>query len=207
MVKSYTQLLARDHTTASAEETGKYVEYAVQGASRMESLLTSLRDYWSVSEKTLEQRDAIDCNHALDQALESLKLTLKESGATVTHDHLPTIAAEQEPLARLFQNLISNAVNYGHPERPPKVHVSAQRQDAAWIFSVTDNGIGIEPQHFESIFVPFKRLHRNGQSGTGLGLAMCRRIVERYHGQIWVTSTDGEGSTFQFTMPDSDGEL
>ncbi|MBV9772290.1 MAG: PAS domain-containing protein [Bryobacterales bacterium] len=206
MVMSYTQLLARDYATGLDAEARQYIEYAVLGASRMESLLTGLRNYWSVSERKIDKLDAIDCNEAVDQALEFLELTLKESGAKVTHDYLPTIAGEQHPLTLLFQNLISNALKYRHPERAPRVHISARRQDAAWIFSVTDNGIGIEPKDFESIFVPFKRLNRGTHPGTGLGLAMCRRIVERYHGQILVNSANGQGSTFQFTVPDSSGE-
>ena len=207
MVMIYTQLLVKDYAPRLEGDAGQYIKYAAQGASRMESLLTSMREYWSVSERKIDRLDAIDCNQVLEQALEYLKRTLEESGATVTHDHLPIIAGEQDPLALLFQNLISNAVKYRHPERPPQVHVSAQRQDATWIFSVKDNGIGIEPKDLESIFIPFKRLNRGTPPGTGLGLAMCRRILDRYHGQIFVDSVDGKGSTFQFTLPDSGGEV
>ena len=207
MVTSYTQLLARDYAKHLDGDAREYIDYAVLGASRMESMLTGLRDYWSVSEKTIDTLDAIDCNQVLDQVIESMTLTLKESGATVTRDDLPTIAGEQQPLKLLFQNLISNAVKYRHRERPPRVHVSAQRQDAAWLFSLTDNGIGIESKDFESIFVPFKRLNRGTQSGTGLGLAICRRIVERYRGRILIDSINGQGSTFRFTVPDSGGEM
>jgi light-regulated signal transduction histidine kinase (bacteriophytochrome) len=207
MVMSYTQLLARDYAARLDAEGGLYIQYAVQGAARMESLLTDMRDYWSVSERKIEKLDAIDCNQVLDQALESLKPTLKESGATVTRDYLPTIRGELHPLMLLFQNLISNAVKYRHPERPPRVHVAAQRQDSTWTFSVNDNGMGIEPKDVESIFIPFKRLNSGTHPGTGLGLAMCRRIVERYHGRIWADSADGQGSTFRITVPDAGGEV
>ncbi len=206
MVTIYTQLLARDYAKHLEEDAGQYVKYVLQGASQMESLLTGMRVYWSVSEQTIEKAEIVNCNQVLDQALESLKLTLKETGTTVTHDPLPTIAGEQDRLALLFRNLISNAVKYRHPERPPQVHISAQHQGAAWIFSVADNGIGIEPKDFESIFIPFKRLNRVTHPGTGLGLAMCRRIMERYQGQILVDSTSRQGSTFHFTIPDPGGE-
>jgi two-component system CheB/CheR fusion protein len=205
MVTSYTQLLARDRAASLDGEARQYIDYAVLGASRMEALLTSLRDYWSMSEPKTDGLGAIDCNEVLGQALDYLEPLLQENGAVVSHDGLPTIKGEQYPLRLLFQNLISNAVKYRQPEKPPQVHVSAERQDSKWVFSVSDDGIGIDPQYFEAIFVPFKRLHRGAHPGTGLGLAMCRRIVERYHGQISVESKDGQGSTFRFTVPDAGG--
>ena len=207
MVSIYTQLLASDNAKRLEGDARQYIKYAVQGASQMEALLTSMREYWSVSEQDTEKVETIDCNQVLKQVLVVLKLTLEETGATVTHGPLPTIAGEQHPLTLLFQNLISNAVKYCDPKRAPEVHISAQRQDGAWVFSVSDNGIGIEPQYFESIFTPFKRLNRGAHPGTGLGLAMCRRIVERYHGQIRVDSVNGQGSTFQFTIPDSRSQI
>jgi signal transduction histidine kinase len=143
---------------------------------------------------------------ALSQALTYLEPLLKESGAVVEHDLLPTITAEQYPITLLFQNLISNAVKYRDAARKPRVHISARHEGSGWVFSVSDNGIGIDTEHLESIFLPFKRLHKREHSGTGLGLAMCRRIVERYGGQIVVESTPGEGATFRFTVPDAAGK-
>lgn len=205
MVASHTQSLARDYATHLAPEARQYIDSAILGASRMESMLTGLRNYWSVIERDIDKLEAVDCNRLVDEALESMKSTLQESGAVVTHDLLPTIEGEPNPLTLLFRNLIANAIEYRHPERPPRVHVSAQRQDPAWIFSVADNGIGIENEDVESIFVPFKRLNRGTHTGTSLGLATCWRIVERFGGQIAVESVSGHGSTFRFTVPDSGG--
>jgi PAS domain S-box-containing protein len=206
MVRIYTQLLERDYGAALDRNAHEYIEYAGLGALRMESLLKDLREYWSVSEKLIDTLDLIDTNLALSQALGYLEPLLRESHAIVEHDHLPSIRAEQYPLTLIFQNLVSNAVKYRHAERLPRVHVSARRDGAAWVFSVSDNGIGIDPEHFQSIFVPFKRLHKGKCDGTGLGLAMCWRIVERYRGQIMVESSVGKGSTFRFTIPDPGGE-
>jgi two-component system, chemotaxis family, CheB/CheR fusion protein len=207
MVTSYAQLLARDYAGALDADAGQFIDYALLGASRMESMLTNLRDYWFVSDQKIEQLDPVDCNLILDDALAYLEPVLKETAAVITHDPLPTIRGERYPLTLLFQNLISNGVKYRQPGTTPEIHVSVQRQDSGWMFAVTDNGIGIDPQHFETIFIPFKRLHNKGtHPGTGLGLAMCRRIVERYNGRILVDSANGYGSTFRFTVPDADGE-
>jgi two-component system CheB/CheR fusion protein len=206
MVRAYTQLLERDFGSVLGRDASQYIEYVLLGASRMEALLNDLRKYWSVSEPNTDKLNPVDCSHALELALEYLEPMLKETGAIVTHDELPTIAAEEYPLTLLFQNLISNAVKYGDPERPPQVHLSARHADSTWIFTVADNGIGIDSEYFDSIFVPFKRLHKGKYPGTGLGLAMCRRIVERYQGHISVESTPGEGSTFRFTVADHGGE-
>jgi two-component system CheB/CheR fusion protein len=206
LVTCFTQLLAREYKAVLGAEAKRYIDYAVSGASRMESLLANLRDYWSVSERKIEKLDAIDCNELIGQVTEHLEMPLTESDAVVTWDRLPTILGEKYPLTLLFQNLISNAVKYRRPEVAPRIHISAQRQDSQWIFSVTDNGIGIEDQYFEQIFVPFRRLNKEASPGTGLGLAMCQRIVERYRGRIFVESANGDGSTFRFTLPDWDGQ-
>jgi light-regulated signal transduction histidine kinase (bacteriophytochrome) len=124
MVTAYTQLLARDHAKRLEGDAGQYIQYALQGASQMESLLSNMREYWAVSERSTKTLETIDCNQVLVQTLEFLKVTLKESSATITHDPLPTIVGEPHPLALLFQNLISNAVKYRHPKRPPQVHIS-----------------------------------------------------------------------------------
>ena len=138
----------------------------------------------------------------LHSTLGDLSQAIAESGATVTYDQLPSLRAHSTHIHQLFQNLISNAIKYRRPGCPPVVHVSAQKQDGYWTFSVRDNGIGIEPEYKEHVFGLFKRLHTNDEySGTGIGLAVCQRIVERYQGRIWVESEPGQGSTFKFAIP------
>ncbi len=204
MVTSYTQLLARDYRGKLDTRADQYIENAVEGAQRMEALLHDLREYWSVDEQKVEEAVPIDCNQVLERALEYLEKAVEESKAVVTHDSLPAVLAEQYPLTLLFQNVIGNAIKYNRPETPPRIRVSAQRSGAVWTFSVADNGIGIEGEYRDVIFSPFKRLHGSEISGTGLGLAMCKKIVERYHGRIWVDSIDGQGSAFRFTLPAAD---
>jgi light-regulated signal transduction histidine kinase (bacteriophytochrome) len=142
-----------------------------------------------------------DAHAALGEALANLSLNIKEAGAIVTNDELPTVKVDHSQLVQVFQNLIGNAVKFHGPE-PPRVHVRAERGGGEWTFSVRDNGIGIAPEHFERIFVLFQRLHaRADHPGTGIGLAVCRRIVERHGGKIWVESARGKGATFHFTLP------
>ena len=202
MLVSYTQLLERDYRSKLDEQGCKYIGYAVEGGRRMETLLNDLREYWSVvDEQKEEESGPIDCNRALEQAMAYLEAPIKESGAVITRDSLPTVIGEPYPLTVLFQNLISNGIKYHHSETPPRIHVSAQQSDGAWRFSVADNGIGIEAENLESVFLPFTRLREAEYPGTGLGLAMCRKVVERYHGRIWAESTHGKGSTFHFALP------
>jgi len=201
MVVSYTQLLARDYKGNLDERADQYIAYAVEGAQRMETLLRDLREYWSVNEQKVYQPVPIDCNRTLDKALDFLDLAIRESGGLVTHDRLPTVVAEEVPLVLLFQNLIGNALKYRRSDEPARIHVSAQRSAGAWSFSVRDNGIGIEAEHLEKIFAPFKRLHGSEYPGSGIGLAICQKLVERYGGRIWAESEYGQRSTFHFTIP------
>ena len=202
MVTSYAQLLARDYKDRLDAKGLEYIRYAVEGAERMESLLNDLRDYWSVDEKKVDKLLPVDCNVVLKRALEYLQTAAEESGAVVTHDALPTVLAEEYPLMLLFQNLISNSIKYRRSGAPPRVHVSAQRNGTGWTVSVADNGMGIEAKNLEAIFIPFRRLHGREYAGTGLGLAMCQRIVERHGGRIWVEAADQGGSVFFFSLPD-----
>jgi PAS domain S-box-containing protein len=204
MVASFAQALAKDYQGKLDGKADQYIAYAVEGARRMEALLTDLREYWSVDEQKLDGLVSIDCNQILARAQQYLESQIKDSGASVTHDSLPTVVGEQYPLTLLFQNLISNGIKYRRPETVPQVHISAQRDGATWKFSVADHGLGIERQYWEAIFTPFRRLHGLEYPGTGLGLAMCQKIVERFHGRIWVESTPGQGSVFQFTLPVAD---
>jgi light-regulated signal transduction histidine kinase (bacteriophytochrome) len=148
----------------------------------------------------------VDCNRLLETALADLASRIEESGAIVTHDSLPTVVGEEISLGMLFQNLIGNAIKYRRTGVPPRIHVSAQIRDGVWKFSVRDNGMGIEPRFLEAIFAPFKRLHGAEYPGTGIGLTISQRIVERYGGRIWVESNYGEGAVFYFTLPVRKGD-
>ena len=201
MVTSYTQLLAKEYRGTLGKNADTYIGYAVEGAQRMESLLRDLRNYWAVNEEKLGQPVRVDCNAVLATALDFLAIRIQETGAVVTHEPLPTIMAEELPLALLFQNLIGNALKYHRNGTPPKIHVSAQQKHHEWNFSVRDNGIGIEEEHLVKIFAPFKRLHGKDIPGSGIGLAICQKIVAHYKGRIWVESEYGKGSTFHFTFP------
>jgi light-regulated signal transduction histidine kinase (bacteriophytochrome) len=186
-------------------QASQYIAYAVNGAQRMETLLKDLREYWSVDEQKVERLVAIDCNAVFDAVISNMNGEIATARAMVTRKTLPTVLAEPYPLTLLFQNTIGNAIKYRRADAAPEVRVSAHRNGAGWIFSVADNGIGIEAEHLEAIFAPFKRLHGSNVPGTGLGLAMCQRIVQRYNGKIWVESVYGQGSTFRFSLSGPDG--
>jgi signal transduction histidine kinase len=208
MVVSYTQLLARDYKGKLDALADQFIAYAVEGALRMERLLKDLREYWSVNENWLEHPVPVDCNRVCEEIFQVLNAAIQESGASVTHDQLPTVMAEEVPMRLLFQNLIGNAIKYRRPGEPAHIHIRARRNAGLWRFSVADNGIGIEAQYLQTIFAPFKRLHGLDEyPGSGIGLAICKKIVERSGGQIWAESTYGQGSTFHFTLPAKDGDV
>ena len=165
----------------------------------MQGLINDLLAYSRVGAR-VKGFEPTDCSAVLDQALADLKAAIEKSGAVVTYDPLPAVMADNSQLVQLFQNLIGNAIKF-HVEAP-RIHVSAEQKGKEWVFSVRDNGIGIEPQYAERIFVIFQRLHtREDYPGTGIGLAICKKIVERRGGRIWVESQPGTGSTFYFTIP------
>jgi light-regulated signal transduction histidine kinase (bacteriophytochrome) len=200
MVASYTQLLARRYKGKLDSDADEFIGYAVDGANRMQRLINDLLAYSRVTAqgKVFER---VDCNELLEEVLSNLRVAVEESRAVVTHDSLPTTMADRRQLGQLFQNLISNAIKF-HGEEPPRVYVSAERRTGEWLFSVRDNGIGVDPQYADRIFVIFQRLHnREEYPGTGIGLAICKKIVERHGGRIWVASQTGEGTTFYFTLP------
>jgi len=206
MVVSNTQLLARNYKGKLDALADQFIGYAVEGALRMETLLKDLREYWAVNEQWLEHPVPVDCNRVCEETLQVLKATIQESGASVTHEQLPTVMAEEVPMRLLFQNLIGNAIKYRRSGEPARIHIGARRKDGLWRFSVADNGIGIEAEHLNTIFAPFKRLHALAEyPGSGMGLTICKKILERSGGQIWVESTYGQGSTFFFTLPAGDG--
>jgi signal transduction histidine kinase len=204
MVSSYMQLLERRYKDQLDERADKYIDYAVDGAARMQRMVNDLLAYSRVMTRA-KALEPTECERAWSEALANLRKSLEESGAEVTHDPLPTVRADPAQLIQLFQNLISNAIKYRRDEQL-RVHVSAAREDGRWLFSVRDNGIGIETEYTERIFVIFQRLHGKGEySGTGIGLAVCKKIVDRHGGRIWVESECGKGSTFYFTIPDTGG--
>ncbi len=205
MVASYTQLLARRYRGKLDADADEFIGYTVDGVRRMQDLINDLLAYSRVGRMGKEFAPT-DCEAVLSRVLFGMQTTLEENGATVTHEPLPTILADGTQIGQLFQNLISNAVKF-HGEDPPRVHVSAAQQGDEWVFSVRDNGIGIEPQYAERIFLIFQRLHsRTDYPGTGIGLAICKRIVERHGGRIWLESQLGEGTTFFFTIPHRGGQ-
>lgn len=205
MVASYTQLLAKRYKGRLDSDADEFIDYAVDGCSRMQRLLQDLLAYSRSGTDVTAPRE-VSCETALKEALANLRVTIAESGAVVTHDPLPAIVSDDSQLVLVFQNLVGNAIKYRGAEAP-RVHVSATKNGRnAWTFSVRDNGMGIEARYFERIFVLFQRLHgRNEFKGTGIGLAICKKIVERLGGRIWVESQPQKGSTFCFSLPESGG--
>jgi two-component system CheB/CheR fusion protein len=200
MVVNFTELLGREYAGKLGEEADTFISYSVQGALRIEALLKALLAYWEVSEREQGGFASIDCGAVLAKALLNLQAAIAQSGAMVTSDPLPTVVAEEVMLMQLFQNLISNSIKYRGGEAP-RIHVSAQRDAEGWLFAVRDNGIGIDPQDTDRVFGMFKRLHGSEIPGTGIGLAICKKVVERKGGRIWVESETGRGATFKFTIP------
>lgn len=201
MVASYLQLVAQRYQGKLDAEADEFIGYAVDGAKRMQALINDLLSYSRVSTKA-KPFQPTDCRRVVDTALGNLRIAIEEAGARVRVDELPTVMGDETQLTQLFQNLVANAVKF-HRADAPEVRVSAERTTEGWMFSVHDNGIGIAPEYYERIFVLFQRLHsRRDYAGTGIGLALCKKIVERHGGHIGVASEEGRGSTFFFTLPD-----
>ena len=202
MVVNYTELLGREYVGKLGKEADQFISYSVEGALRIEALLKGLLAYWEVNGREQDGFASIDCGVVLAKALVNLQAAIAQSGAIVTSDPLPTVVAEEIMLMQLFQNLISNSIKY-RSEEIPRIHVSVEREGEGWLFAVRDNGIGIDPQDASRVFGMFRRLHGNEIPGTGIGLALCKKIVERKGGRIWVESEAGRGATFKFTIPAS----
>ena len=199
MVSSFTQLLAQRYQDRLDQDAKEFITFAVDGATRMQRLIQDLLTYSRVGTRGGGFAPT-DADAALRAALENLQAAIRDTGAQVTQEALPMVLADATQLTQVFQNLIGNAIKF-HGDAPPRVHVSATLRDDDWVFAVADNGIGIDPQYFDRIFVIFQRLHAGDRyPGTGIGLALCQRIVQRHGGRLWVESTPGQGATFYFTM-------
>jgi len=200
MVVNFTELLGREYAGKLGEEADRFISYSVEGALRIEALLKALLSYWEIAERSHDGLASIDCGAVLAKSLLNLQAAIAGSGATITSDPLPTVEAEEVLLMQLFQNLISNSIKYRSKEIP-RVHVSAEREATGWLFAVRDNGMGIDPVDCERVFGMFKRLHGSEIPGTGIGLALCKKVIDRQGGRIWVESEAGHGATFKFTIP------
>ncbi|HTM36413.1 MAG TPA: ATP-binding protein, partial [Terriglobales bacterium] len=200
MVVNFTQLLAQENAGKLGEQSDKFIGYSVDGALRIEALLKALLNYWETTEQGQDNFGPVDCNDVLARTLANLEAVITKSGAKVTSEPLPTVVAEQIMLVQVFQNLIANSIKY-RSEEAPRIHITAHKDAEKWLFSVRDNGIGIDPRDSERVFGMFKRLHGPEIPGAGIGLALCKKVVERHGGRIWVESEAGKGATFKFTLP------
>jgi len=202
-IKSYTELLEQRYKGQLDDRADKYIYYIVDGASRLQALVTDLLLYSRVGRSSDLALEQTDMGKILAYVLDDLEVAIKEKGAIVTYDQLPTVVADPKQMAQLLQNLVGNAVKF-HDETPIKATISAEQQGNEWVFTIQDNGIGIEPKFVDRIFLIFQRLHtRTEYSGNGIGLAICKKIVENHNGRIWVESEFGKGTTFYFTLPTS----
>jgi signal transduction histidine kinase len=200
MVATYTQLLAERYRGRLDENADKFIGYACEGALRMQALIQDLLAFSRVG-RNCEACVTVDCNALLQDILQSLGPAIRESGAVVTPEKLPVLWSNRSQMTQVLQNLIANAIKFRGREAPA-ISVQAERSGEHWLFSVSDNGIGIAPEHAENIFVVFQRLHtRTEYPGNGIGLAVCKKIVEHCGGKIWVEPKAGQGSTFKFTLP------
>lgn len=199
MVGSFLQLLQRKYKDKLDEEANEFIYYAVDGAARMKSLINALLDYSRTNrEWTIEK---VDIGETVREALKNLTASINESGAMVNFEDMPVLDSDPAQMLQLFQNLIGNAIKFRKEENPPVIHIQAGQQNGHWLFRVKDNGIGIEQQYSEKIFVIFRKLHHNTRfGGTGIGLAIAKKIVEKHGGQIWFESEPGTGTTFFFTL-------
>jgi light-regulated signal transduction histidine kinase (bacteriophytochrome) len=202
-VASCMQMLEQKYKNKLDVDADKLIHYAVESSVRMKALISDLLAFSRIGTKGRPPQ-RIDCEQILDQAVKNLRSAIRETEAVITRDPLPTISADGTQVSQVFQNLIGNAIKFRRDE-PPQLHVSSVKNQDEWVFSVKDNGIGIESQYLERIFVIFRRLHKRSEyAGAGIGLAICKKIVERHGGKIWVESEPGAGTTFYFTIPEKE---
>jgi light-regulated signal transduction histidine kinase (bacteriophytochrome) len=200
-IAAFAQFLQKDYEGQLDEQADDYIGRLVGGVKRMQNLITDLLAYSRV-ESRAAPFVAVDLNQLCDDVVVLLRTCVEDAGGRVTRDELPTVVGDRSQLSQLLQNLIDNALKYRHKD-PPRVHVSAEQNGSGWTISVRDNGIGIDARHHEQIFEVFRRLHTEREyPGTGIGLAICRRIVQRHGGHLWLESKPGQGSTFYFTVPE-----
>jgi len=199
MVAAYTQLLGERYRGKLDENADKFIGYASEGALRMQTLIQDLLAFSRIG-RNGAALGHVDCGAVMDEVLLSLGPAMEETGALVTHTALPVVWADRSQMVQVFQNLIGNAIKFRGED--PAISVQAEKAGEQWLFSVSDNGIGIAPEYAENIFVVFQRLHaRTEYPGNGIGLAICKKIIQRYGGKIWVEPRAGHGSIFKFTMP------
>ncbi|MFP3975827.1 MAG: sensor histidine kinase [Chloroflexota bacterium] len=199
MVSGYMKLIEKRYNDMLDDDGKEFIHYAADGSRRMQELLNDLLTYCRVSTRG-KPLQPVDCNAVLRSVTVMLDMAIRDADAEVTWDDMPQVVADESQIVQLFQNLIANAIKYRQDETP-RIHVSVEQRNSEWLFSVQDNGIGIDPQFKERVFLIFERLHRQEYEGTGIGLAVCKKIVERHGGQIWVESEPGGGTTFHFTIP------
>jgi PAS domain S-box-containing protein len=200
MIANYTQLLAERYRGQLDAQADKYISYSVDGAVRMQSLIKDLLTFSRVGKAEIEPQ-TIDCRAVVEQALKNLQAVVQESGAVVNWNGLPTVMGDPSQLTQVFQNLIANAIKF-HGAENPVVQIDAEKKDHEWVLTVSDNGIGIPAESWQDIFVIFRRLHtRTEYAGNGIGLAICKKIVERYGGKLWIEAQAMPGSCFKFTLP------
>jgi len=200
-ISGFTELLVKRYHGKIDEKADTYIDFITEGTTRMQQMIQDLLSYSRVQTQ-VHEFVSIDSNTSLDLALSDLQVATKEHNAVITNDPLPSIFADQEQITKMFQNLIGNAIKFHKPDVVPNIHISSKQDGNNWIFSVSDNGIGIDQEYADRIFKIFQRLHTRGEyPGTGIGLAICKRIAEQHGGTIWIESVPGSGSTFYFTIP------
>lgn len=199
-IGAFTELIARRYGETLDDEANRLLERVVSGARRMSAMIQDLLDYARVQTE-VDRPSSVSLDQDLETALTLLQAAIDECQAKVTHDPLPTLEADQGQMVRLFQNLVSNSIKYRREDIAPVIHVSAEQIGSDWVITVEDNGIGFESKEASNVFLPFRRLHRDEYPGTGVGLAICRRIVETHGGRIWAVSQPGQGAKFSFSLP------
>ena len=201
-VASCLQLLEKEYKNKLGANADQYIHYAIESSVRMKSLILDLLAYSRVATRG-KAPEPVDCQQLLDRTVDNLGVAISEAGAVITHGPLPKVYGDDAQLLQVFQNLVQNGIKF-HRDEPPQIHISAAKNNNDWVFSVKDNGIGIESKHLDRIFVIFQRLHKRSQyEGTGMGLAIVKKVVERHQGRVWVDSEPGKGTTFYFTIPDN----
>jgi PAS domain S-box-containing protein len=199
-IGAFTQLIALRYGATLEDDANKLLDQVVNGTRRLSAMIQDLLEYAQVQTE-IDRPSSVSLDQDLETALTLLQGAIDECKATVTHDPLPTLEADQGQMVRLFQNLVSNSIKYRRQDVAPVIHVSAEKLGSAWVITVADNGIGFKPEETSDLFLPFRRLHKDEYPGTGIGLAICRRIVENHGGRIWAVSQPGQGAKFSFSLP------